>query len=123
MATVCYQLEQEQNRVLSTSLPAEPVGGKRKRMDDEGGKTAKVARKQRGIHSEENISMPEPETTKRGGRPRRTQRSKREEEEKEKSEPSNKTAPTLSGDDSVVVLDDLTVEEDAVKTGEGAKIS
>lgn len=122
MATLCYQLEQEQTRAPSTSLPAEPVGGKRKRMDDEGGKTAKVARKQRGIRSEENISTPEPETTKRGGRPRRTQRSKRDEEEKEKSEPSTKAAATLSEDDSVVVLDDLTVGEDTVKKGEGAKM-
>lgn len=80
----------------------------------------KAAKKQRGVCSEENVSTPEPETTRRGGRPRRLQRSKpEEEEEKEKDKPSNKTAS--SEDDSVVVLDDLILGEDAVKKGEVAK--
>uniref|UniRef100_A0A3B4YSN4 ATPase family AAA domain containing 5a n=1 Tax=Seriola lalandi dorsalis TaxID=1841481 RepID=A0A3B4YSN4_SERLL len=86
-----------------TSLPAEPVGGKRKRIDDGRENTAKVAKKQRGNHSEENVSTPERETAKRGGRTRRAQRSRLEEEEKEKTRPSNKTAPIPSEDDSVVV--------------------
>ncbi|XP_040919158.1 ATPase family AAA domain-containing protein 5 [Toxotes jaculatrix] len=107
--------EPEPTRITSTSMPAEPVGGKRKRMDDEGENAVKVAKKQRGNHSGENISTPEPEPTKRGGRTRRAQRSKQEEEAKEKVGPSNKSAPIPSKDDSVIVLDDLLLEEESVK--------
>ncbi|XP_071329968.1 ATPase family AAA domain-containing protein 5 [Trachinotus anak] len=109
----CTASEPEPTRVTSTSLPTEPVAGKRKRIDDEGENAPKVAKKQRGDHSKESVSIPEPEPTKRGGRTRRTRRSKQEEEEKEKA--SNKAAPTPSEDDSVVVLDDLLLGEDAVK--------
>ncbi|XP_039978836.1 ATPase family AAA domain-containing protein 5 isoform X2 [Xiphias gladius] len=111
----CTAAEPEPTRVTSTSLPTEPVGGKRKRINDEGENAVKVAKKQRGNHSEENMSTPEPEPTKRGGRTRRAQRSKLEEEAKEKARPSNKTAPILSEDDSVVGLDDLPLEEDTVR--------
>ncbi|XP_023250976.1 ATPase family AAA domain-containing protein 5 [Seriola lalandi dorsalis] len=110
----CTASEPESTRVTGTSLPAEPVGGKRKRIDDGRENTAKVAKKQRGNHSEENVSTPERETAKRGGRTRRAQRSRLEEEEKEKTRPSNKTAPIPSEDDSVVVLDDLLLAEDTV---------
>ncbi|XP_044186916.1 ATPase family AAA domain-containing protein 5 [Thunnus albacares] len=101
-------------RVTSTSLSAEPVGGKRKRMDDDGVMTVKVAKKQRADCSEENISMSEVEPTKRGGRTRRGRRPKLEEEEKEKTKLSLKTAPNQSEDDSVVVLDDLLLGEDTM---------
>ena len=94
---------------------APTVGSKRKRIDDEGENTVKVAKKQRG-HSEESVSTSEPEPTKRGGRSRRVQRSKQEKEDKEKARPSNTAAPILSEDDSVIVLDDDTVEN-----GEAAK--
>ncbi|XP_035471598.2 ATPase family AAA domain-containing protein 5 isoform X1 [Scophthalmus maximus] len=96
----------------TASETAAPVGGKRKRMDDEN--AVKVAKKQRGNHLEESISMPEPEPTKRGGRTRRAQRSKLEMEVQEKA------APILCEDDAVIVLDDVllgddTVEKDLVK--------
>ncbi|CAK6964868.1 ATPase family AAA domain-containing protein 5 [Scomber scombrus] len=100
-------------RVTSTLLSAESVGGKRKRMDDDGETTVKVAKKQRANRSEKNISTSEVEPTKRGGRTRRSKRTELE-EEKEKSEPLHKTAPDLSQDDSVVVLDDLLSGEDTV---------
>ncbi|XP_070779404.1 ATPase family AAA domain-containing protein 5 [Enoplosus armatus] len=100
-------------RVTSTTLPAEPVGGKRKRMDDEGEMTVKMAKKQRANSSEENISTPEP--TKRGGRTRRAQRSRLEEGANEKAKPSVKTASIPSEEDSVVVLDDLLSGEDTGK--------
>uniref|UniRef100_A0A8D3AL34 ATPase family AAA domain containing 5a n=1 Tax=Scophthalmus maximus TaxID=52904 RepID=A0A8D3AL34_SCOMX len=90
----------------TASETAAPVGGKRKRMDDEN--AVKVAKKQRGNHLEESISMPEPEPTKRGGRTRRAQRSKLEMEVQEKA------APILCEDDAVIVLDDF-VSSDLVK--------
>ncbi|XP_035035999.1 ATPase family AAA domain-containing protein 5 [Hippoglossus stenolepis] len=105
----------EYQQLSSASETAPTVGGKRKRMDDEGENTVKVAKKQRGNHSEESISTSEPEPTKRGGRSRRVQRSKQEKEAKEKARPSNTAAPILSEDDSVIVLDDDTVENDVVK--------
>ncbi|GLD66733.1 ATPase family AAA domain-containing protein 5-like protein [Lates japonicus] len=111
----CTASEPEPTGVTSASVPAEPVGGKRKRTDDEGEKTVKVAKKQRGNHSEESASTPEPEPTKRGGRTRRAQRSKLQEGAEEKSKPSTKTAPIPTEDDSVVVLDDLLLGEDSGK--------
>ncbi|XP_045897487.1 ATPase family AAA domain-containing protein 5 isoform X1 [Micropterus dolomieu] len=96
-------------RVTSTTLPAEPVGGKRKRQDDEGEMTVKVAKKQRANSSEEKSSTAKPEQTKRRGRTRRAQRS-RQEEVNEKAEASVRTE-----DDSVVVLDDLPLAEDTGK--------
>ncbi|KAM7372104.1 hypothetical protein PAMP_009299 [Pampus punctatissimus] len=100
------------SRVTSTPLSAEPVGGKRKRMDDDREMTVKVAKKQRANCSEEDISTSELEPTKREGRTRRGKRTKLE--EKEKAKPSLKTAPIPSEDNSVVVLDD-TVIKDIVK--------
>ncbi|XP_044037648.1 ATPase family AAA domain-containing protein 5 isoform X2 [Siniperca chuatsi] len=97
-------------RVTSTTLPAEPVGGKRKRMDDEGEMTVKVTKKQRANSSEEKISTSEPEQMKRGGRTRRAQRSRTEEGANEKAKPSVKTE-----DDSVAVLNDLLLGEDPGK--------
>ncbi|KAM3863860.1 ATPase family AAA domain-containing protein 5 [Diretmus argenteus] len=92
-------------RVTSTQLSAEPVGGKRKRMD-EGEMTGKVAKKQRSNRSEEIASTPEP--AKRRGRRR------------DKAKPLAEAIPPQ--DDSVVVLDndDLpldgnTGKEDMVK--------
>ncbi|XP_056263581.1 ATPase family AAA domain-containing protein 5 isoform X2 [Pseudoliparis swirei] len=98
-------------RVTSTTLPAEPVGGKRKRMDDEGGMSVKVAKKQRANCAEEKKSEPEP--TKRGRRTRRARRASPEEEEN--ALPSVETAPVPSDDDdSVVFIDDSPLGE---KTG------
>uniref|UniRef100_UPI0037E7891F ATPase family AAA domain-containing protein 5 n=1 Tax=Semicossyphus pulcher TaxID=241346 RepID=UPI0037E7891F len=97
-------------RVPIAALPPEPVGGKRKRTDDEGETTAKVAKKQRANASEDNVSTLEPEPTTRGGRTRRTRRSKQEEEK-----PSVKPAPVPPEDDSVVVLDDVLLGVDAEK--------
>ncbi|KAF0032608.1 hypothetical protein F2P81_014898 [Scophthalmus maximus] len=91
----------------TASETAAPVGGKRKRMDDEN--AVKVAKKQRGNHLEESISMPEPEPTKRGGRTRRAQRSKLEMEVQEKA------APILCEDDAVIVLDDVLLGDDTVE--------
>lgn len=82
-------------------------------MDDEN--AVKVAKKQRGNHLEESISMPEPEPTKRGGRTRRAQRSKLEMEVQEKA------APILCEDDAVIVLDDVLLGDDTVEKGELAK--
>ncbi|TKS91856.1 ATPase family AAA domain-containing protein 5 [Collichthys lucidus] len=104
-------------RVTSAPLPAVPVGGKRKRADDEGEMAVKVAKKQRADSSEEKTSTAEPGPTRRGGRTRRSRGSRQEEEanENEKSKPSVKAAPIPPEDDSVVVLDDLLLGEDAEK--------
>uniref|UniRef100_UPI003AAECB60 ATPase family AAA domain-containing protein 5 isoform X2 n=1 Tax=Centroberyx gerrardi TaxID=166262 RepID=UPI003AAECB60 len=106
-------------KITSAPLSAEPVGGKRKRID-EGEMTVKVAKKQRSNRSEENTSTPEPEPAKRGGRASRALRRRLEEEAKEKAKPLVEAAPIPSQDDSVVVLDDLllggnTVKQDVVK--------
>ncbi|KAI3359926.1 hypothetical protein L3Q82_014278 [Scortum barcoo] len=101
-------------RVASVTLPTEPVGGKRKRMDDEGEMTVKVAKKQRANRSEEKLPTPEPEPAKRGVRTRRAQRS-REEGANEKAKPAVQTAPVPHEEDSVVVLDDLLLGEDTGK--------
>ncbi|XP_019958449.2 ATPase family AAA domain-containing protein 5 [Paralichthys olivaceus] len=102
----------DHQQLSSASEMAPPVGCKRKRMDDEGENTVKVAKKQRGNHSEENVSTSEPEPTRRG-RTRRGQKSKLEKEEKARL--SNIASPILSEDDSVIVLDEDTVEKDVVK--------
>ncbi|XP_060946846.1 ATPase family AAA domain-containing protein 5 [Limanda limanda] len=102
----------DHQQLTSASETAPTVGGKRKRMDDEGENRVKVAKKPRG-HSEESNSTSEPEPTKRRGRPRKVQRSKQE--AKEKARPSNTAAPISSEDDSVIVLDEDTVENDVVK--------
>ncbi|XP_026181318.1 ATPase family AAA domain-containing protein 5 [Mastacembelus armatus] len=110
----CIVSEQEPSRVTCTPLPAEPAGGKRKRIGDDGKEnTMKVAKKQRTNHSQGNTSTPEPEPTQMGGRTRRAQRARLEEEEKVKASPSNKTTPIPSADDSVVILDDLILVEDS----------
>ncbi|TNN80577.1 ATPase family AAA domain-containing protein 5 [Liparis tanakae] len=98
-------------RVTSATLPAEPVGGKRKRMDEEGGVSVKVAKKQRAYCAEEKKSEPEP--TKRGRRTRRARRASPEEEEEEEEDalPSVATAPVPSDDDSVVLIDDSPLGE------------
>ncbi|XP_019120578.2 ATPase family AAA domain-containing protein 5 isoform X1 [Larimichthys crocea] len=102
-------------RVTSVPLSAGPVGGKRKRTDDEGEMTVKVAKKQRANSSEEKTSTAEPESTRRGGRTRRSQRSRQEEEANEKTKPSVKAAPIPPEDDSVVVIDDLLLGDDTEK--------
>ncbi|KAF3846467.1 hypothetical protein F7725_003545 [Dissostichus mawsoni] len=100
-----------ETRVSSTTQPAEPVVGKRKRRDDEGETTAKLAKKQRANCAEENVSEPEP--TKRRGRPRRAQRSRTEDAANENSKPSAKSAASPSEDDSVVEVGDSPVGESA----------
>lgn len=86
-------------------------------MDDEGENTVKVAKKQRANNSQENISTPDPEPTKRVGRTRRSQRSRLEEKE-ETARASNKTSPVLPKDGSVIIVDDLLLGEDTGKKGE-----
>ncbi|XP_057673840.1 ATPase family AAA domain-containing protein 5 isoform X1 [Corythoichthys intestinalis] len=87
--------EQQHSEPVRKLLSPEPVGGKRKRMDD---KVAKMAKKQRAAHHEGNIFNLEPEASSRTRRKRQTQRS-RLDKAKDKS---------LHGtDDDVVVLDDL----------------
>nr|XP_057905227.1 ATPase family AAA domain-containing protein 5 isoform X2 [Doryrhamphus excisus] len=92
----------------STKSSVEPVGGKRKRMDD-GGST--VAKKQRATCPE--VSTLKPEPPERGGRTRRTQRGAKLEAGARK----DKLSPGTSND-VVVVLDDLS--EDTGRE-EGAK--
>ncbi|XP_039908175.1 ATPase family AAA domain-containing protein 5 isoform X1 [Simochromis diagramma] len=98
----------------ATRDAAEPAGGKRKRTS-EGENTAKVAKKRRSNHSEENISTAEP--TKRGGRTRRSQRSRRGEEEEatEKTKPPLHPVPIPPDDDSVCIVKDLLSGEDTGK--------
>lgn len=92
---------------------AEPVGGKRKRMADEGENTVKVAKKQRANVCQENIFTPEPQPKKRGGRTRRA------EEKKDKSAGgSNKASPLPSKDDSVIIVDHLLLGHGTSSTGE-----
>nr|XP_020512165.1 ATPase family AAA domain-containing protein 5-like isoform X1 [Labrus bergylta] len=92
------------------------AGGKRKRADDDGETTVKVAKKQRANSTQEKISTSEPELTKRGGRTRRGQRAKQEDGGTEKTKPSVKASPIPPEDDSVVVVDDvLLVDDDAEK--------
>lgn len=82
-------------------------------MDDERENTVKMAKKQRA--NNENISTPEPEPTKRGGRTRRSHRSKLEEEEKEAKASNNAPSPA---DDSVIIVDELLLGDGTVKKGE-----
>lgn len=79
----------------------EPVGGKRKRADDEGDVTVKVAKKQRSSSSPtgEHVSTADSEPAKKGGRTRRS-----------RSKPSVKAE-----DDHVIVVDDSPAREDAGK--------
>lgn len=92
-------------------LAPEPVGGKRKRIDDEEEVTVKVAKKQRANASKQKICPADPEPTKRAGRMRRAQRSRPEEEEAASDEA--KPSPVSSKDNAVVVL----LEDDSGKKG------
>ncbi|KAM4598279.1 ATPase family AAA domain-containing protein 5 [Polymixia lowei] len=104
------------SEAVTTSAPvsAEPVGGKRKRMD-EGEMTGKMAKKLRSNRSEEeNSSAPELQPAKRGGRMSRAQRRKlEEEEEEEKAKLLVETAPLPCQDDSPV--EGKIGKEDAAK--------
>lgn len=111
-----YLIKPESSVVTNPPLAAEPLGGKRKRMDDEGENTVKLAKKQRANNLQRNTSTPEPEPTKRGGRTRRSQRSKLGEKEEE-AKASNKTAP-VPADDSVIIVDELILGEGTGKKGE-----
>ncbi|XP_049600404.1 ATPase family AAA domain-containing protein 5 isoform X2 [Syngnathus scovelli] len=87
-----------QHHLEAASIRAspEPVGGKRKRMDD---KVAKVAKKQRAAFDDENTLEP-----KKGGRAKRAQRLRLTNKAKDKAS---------SGDgDPRIALDDLCVETD-----------
>ncbi|XP_029997562.1 ATPase family AAA domain-containing protein 5 isoform X2 [Sphaeramia orbicularis] len=109
---------QAATNVSSTPVPAEAVGGKRKRKDDNGEITGKMAKKQRATRSGEKVCQPEAaaEPTKREGRTRRGQKPVlKEEEVKKGAKPSIKRAPIPSEDDSVIVVDDLLVGQDAEK--------
>nr|WKN12652.1 Atad5a [Haplophryne mollis] len=101
-------------RLASATLSADPVVGKRKRMDDEGELPVTVAKKQRANSSGEKLSTAEPEPTKRGGRTRRGRRSRSEKEGEDEATPSVKAAPIPPVDESVVVL----LREDAGRNDE-----
>ncbi|XP_061567738.1 ATPase family AAA domain-containing protein 5 isoform X2 [Cololabis saira] len=94
----------------STSLPAEPVGVKRKRKVNDR-ETTKAAKKQRSNLSEEKVSPAEAELPKRGGRTRRAQRSGVTEE----AASSLKSPPILVDEDSVVFLHDSPPGQDTRK--------
>ncbi|XP_029015494.1 ATPase family AAA domain-containing protein 5 [Betta splendens] len=89
---------------VADAPPAEPVGGKRKRTDDEGPNTVKVAKKQRA-----DDSTPEPQPKKRGGRTRRSQRSRLEENE-DMAVGSNNASPLPAKEDSVIIVEDCSGE-------------
>ncbi|KAM6957192.1 ATPase family AAA domain-containing protein 5 [Aplochiton taeniatus] len=111
------------------SLP-EPVGGKRKRADEDE-KRGIVAKKPRAHRSDKETRVgdddsltPDPEPPQRVGRVSRAQRRKLEqqqqEEEKEKAHPSIETTPGPCQDDPIVILDDSALphspgKEDAVR--------
>ncbi|XP_037331234.2 ATPase family AAA domain-containing protein 5 isoform X1 [Pungitius pungitius] len=95
--------------VPGTVLLAEPVGGKRKRAEDEGGVPVKVAKKQRANRAAEEKSEP----AKRG-RTRRTRRSRPEDDEEE-ARPSVQTAAVPSDDDSVILIDSPSLENSGRK--------
>ncbi|KAM3597489.1 uncharacterized protein V6R79_005294 [Siganus canaliculatus] len=99
------------SKSISSLFPAEPVGGKRKRMEDDGENTVKVAKKQRGNSSKEKPSPAEPEPAKRRGRPRRSQTAQQDKEAKEKLPASP------AEDDCIVVNDNLIMREDTGKKG------
>ncbi|XP_075942243.1 ATPase family AAA domain-containing protein 5 [Anarhichas minor] len=94
-----HQQQSSEPEAVTGVTSTTPVGGKRKRMEDEGGVSVKVAKKQRANCAEEE-EKPEPEPTKRGGRRRRARRSRPE------GGANEKTAPVPSDDDSVVVIED-----------------
>ncbi|KAM9391617.1 ATPase family AAA domain-containing protein 5 [Pholidichthys leucotaenia] len=101
--------------VSRPSTPArqtEPVGGKRKRTEDERENKAKSTKKQRSSSSEEKKPKIDPQSTKRGGR-RRSWRSRPEGEEVIK--PSLHSAPVPDEDDCVCITDDLPFREDTEK--------
>lgn len=98
-----------------TPLPAESARRKRKRSEDQRESIKKMAKREKSNHSIENTSRAEQEPPKRG---RRSLRSRVKEEEKEEGmKEKPKPAPVPSEEDSVIVLDDLTVEEDIRKKG------
>lgn len=80
-------------------------------MDDDGENAVKVAKKQRANDSQEELPTSEP--TKRGGRTRRSLRSRQEEE---KAKASIKPAAIPPTEDSVVIVDDLLLDD--AKKGE-----
>lgn len=96
--------------------PDKTVGGKRKRKEDERENNVKVAKKQKSNHAEENVPPANQEPPRRGGRTSRAQRSRMKEEEdemKEKAKVKLKSSPIPAEDDSVIVVDDLTLETDS----------
>ncbi|XP_074552897.1 ATPase family AAA domain-containing protein 5 [Halichoeres trimaculatus] len=95
-----------ESRVPNTSLPSEPIGGKRKRRDDGEGMTVKAAKRKRSSSSE--IPTPDPGPAKRGGRSIRGQRSRQEDK------PSVKAAPVTPEDGSAALLHDVE-EKDVLK--------
>ncbi|XP_019744276.1 ATPase family AAA domain-containing protein 5 [Hippocampus comes] len=87
---------QQHFETASTRSSPESVGAKRKRTDD---KVAKVAKKQRAAHHEDNICTLEPKPSESVGRTRRAQRA-RLDKAKDKPSPGKK--------DAVVLLDYLS---------------
>eukprot|EP00063_Salmo_salar_P083430 XP_014058265.1 PREDICTED: ATPase family AAA domain-containing protein 5-like isoform X1 [Salmo salar] len=115
----CTASEADPGTKLASSAPAstEPVGGKRKRVEEGEGAVGKVAKKQRSRRSEEKIIViegdtisPEPEPPRRGGRGRR--RKQQENEEMKTPLPSQKD-PVLLLEDSPLASN--SVKDDSVK--------
>ncbi|XP_041735105.2 ATPase family AAA domain-containing protein 5 [Coregonus clupeaformis] len=110
----CTASEADPGNKLPSSAPAstEPVGGKRKRVEEGEGAVGKVAKKQRSRRSEEekiividgDTISPEPEPPRRGGRGRRR---KQQENEMKTPLPSQK--------DPVVLLEDSPLAGNSVK--------
>lgn len=106
----CQSSSETLNRPPSSTLPVQPVGGKRKRTDGEAEAAAKVAKKQRADTDEEMIPPVESRPTKRRGRTRRSQGSK------EQKEPADKDPPAPPEDGAVIVLlDEDNEKKDVVR--------
>uniref|UniRef100_A0A4W5R9B4 ATPase family AAA domain containing 5a n=1 Tax=Hucho hucho TaxID=62062 RepID=A0A4W5R9B4_9TELE len=110
----CTASEADPATKLPSSAPAstEPVGGKRKRVEEGEWAVGKVAKKQRSRRSEEKIIVidgdtisPEPGPPRRGGRGRRR---KQQENEEMKT-------PLSSQKDPVVLLEDSPLASNSVK--------
>uniref|UniRef100_A0A3Q2XJ85 ATPase family AAA domain containing 5a n=1 Tax=Hippocampus comes TaxID=109280 RepID=A0A3Q2XJ85_HIPCM len=97
------------SETASTRSSPESVGAKRKRTDD---KVAKVAKKQRAAHHEDNICTLEPKPSESVGRTRRAQRA-RLDKAKDKPSPGKKDA-VIKG--HVLLFSTVEVKEDVLWT-------
>ncbi|XP_076121185.1 ATPase family AAA domain-containing protein 5 isoform X1 [Alosa pseudoharengus] len=101
------------------SSSSQPVGGKRKREENERDAAEKVSKKQRSSRKEpETITIPDdtPEPPRRGrgarGRPRRQQQQQQQQGEGEEPKAEVVSTPAISQKDDVIVLDSPSPSED-----------